>query len=138
MAAWRVGFLLAFASAALAQEPPTEFVTQILEPTGGKILRPKDWFYAERHSGSTYPWIPSREESNVSKPYITGVSTQVFPGVKAGTGKTAQQFMQEFLADRKHKAERVVRICLPHDAGAPVLGDSGGALSHALFGALGY
>ena len=33
---------------------PTEFVTQVLEPTGGKMLRPKDWFYVESHNGASY------------------------------------------------------------------------------------
>jgi len=58
MKATLTAIILALAvSAPAADAPPTEFVTQILEPTGGKISRPKNWFYHEGHHGPVYDWM---------------------------------------------------------------------------------
>ena len=89
----------------------TEFVMQILEPTGGKILRPKDWFYNESHGGPVYMWTISREDTSNGKPYITGVRIQVFMNVKPGTGKTAKQFILDLVTSKKKEAEKVVKTC---------------------------
>lgn len=90
--------------------PQVEFVTQVLEPTGGKILRPKDWFYAEGHRGPAYRWTLSREDTSGNKPYITGVRIQAFVDVKQGTGKTAKQFILDFLATKKNES-KIVNYC---------------------------
>lgn len=97
-------------SSAFAQSPPIEFVTQVLEPTGGKILRPKDWFYAEGHQGAVYTWTLSREDTTGNRPYTTGVRIQTFVAVKEGTGKTAKQFMLDFIAAKKKEA-KVLKEC---------------------------
>jgi len=102
-------------SAAHADTAASEFVTQILEPTGGRIERPKDWFYTEGHRGSTYMWTLSREDSRKG-PYTTGVRIQTFVGVKQATGKTAQQFILDFVAAKSRQA-RVVRSCPSADQG---------------------
>jgi len=49
---------------------PDGFVLQVLEPTGGKIIRPKDWFYAERHGGPSYTWIKPRSGIPIQTPSI--------------------------------------------------------------------
>ena len=48
----------------LSVSEPTDFVTQILEPTGGKILRPRNWFYSEGHRGPTLMAIRSCVRDN--------------------------------------------------------------------------
>jgi TonB family protein len=96
---------------------PTEFVQQVLEPTGGKIQRPKDWFYAEGHRGPVYMWTLSRENTTGHKPYTTGVRIQVFTGVKDGTGKTARQFVLDFVAAKKKEATKVIKTCDENDQG---------------------
>jgi len=104
--------LLVFATSAFAGTAPTEFVTQILEPTGGKISRPKDWFYVEAHHGPVYDWMLTREDTDGGKkPYTTGVRIQTFTGVKEGTGKSAKQFILDFLASKKKEAAKVVKTC---------------------------
>lgn len=100
-----------------AEDTPTEFVTQSLEPTGGTILRPKDWFYVEGHRGPTFMWTLSREERSAGGPYTTGVRVQAFTGVLEGTGKTAEQFIQDFAAARRGLAERVISAREPQDQG---------------------
>jgi hypothetical protein len=86
------------------------FVPQMLEPIGGKIQRPKDWFYVESHKGSSYTWILSRE--NASKgPYTTGVKIQTFVGVKEATGKTPKEFVQDFVQRKKKEADKVLDTC---------------------------
>ncbi len=100
-----------------AEVTPTEFVTQVLEPTGGTILRPKDWFYVEGHRGPTYMWTLSREERSVGGPYTTGVRIQAFTGVLGGTGKTPERFIHDFAAARRGQAERVISTREPQDQG---------------------
>jgi hypothetical protein len=89
---------------------PTEFVTQVLEPTGGKLLRPKDWFYTESHNQSSYTWIISLEDASKA-PYTTGVRIQMIVGVKKGTGKAPKKFVLDYVAQKKKEAATVVNIC---------------------------
>ncbi|WP_426318614.1 hypothetical protein [Pseudoduganella sp. R-43] len=74
--------ILASGTQAFAESPPTEFVPQILEPTGGTITRPKSWFFSEGHRGPMYMWTISREDIAGKRPYTTGVRIQSFVGVK--------------------------------------------------------
>ncbi len=95
---------------------PSDFVTQILEPTGGKIERPKDWFYAEGHRGPTFMWTISREDSTV-QPYITGVRIQVFSGIHQGVGKTAEQFIRDFEDKKRSSGCQIVSTYPETDLG---------------------
>jgi hypothetical protein len=94
---------------------PPGFVTQILEPTGGRIFRPKDWHYTEEHSGPRYMWTISKEDS--AEGYTTGVRIQSFTGVKTQTGRSARQFIEDFVAGKKKSADRVIETCEPKDLG---------------------
>jgi hypothetical protein len=114
MAGFELGDLQHFA---VAEDAPTEFVTQVLEPTGGTILRPKNWFYAEKHQGPSYVWTLSREDPFASKPYETGLSIQTFTGMKAHLGKTAEQFMLGIRDLRAKAASKVISSCEPKDQG---------------------
>ncbi len=98
-----------------AEEP--EFVTQVLEPTGGKIPRPKDWFYTEGHRGSTYMWTLSREDTSKGQRYTTGVRIQTFVGVKQNTGQSAKDFILAFVAAKKKEAAKVLSTCAEADQG---------------------
>lgn len=95
---------------------PDGFVLQVLEPTGGKIVRPKDWFYAERHGGPSYTWIISKEDVDKG-PYDTGVRIQTLVGVEKGTGKSHKQFVLDFIAKKKKDAKAVFHECEPKDQG---------------------
>lgn len=108
--------LLLVSNVAAAQSAPTEFVTQILEPTGGKIQKPKDWFYAEQHQGPRYAWTLSKENTADNAPYTTGVRIQMFLGVQKGTGKTPERFLRDF-AERRAAAGNVVKTCSASDQG---------------------
>jgi len=96
------------------QTAPAEFVTQVLEPTGGKIQRPKDWFYKESQNQSGYLWTISREDSTKG-PYLTGMRIQLLSGVKKATGKTAEQFIRDFIEKKKKEADKVVNLCDPKE-----------------------
>ncbi len=108
--------LFAFSVSISAVASATEYVTQILEPTGGKIERPKDWFYAEGHQGPVYTWTLSREDTKGNRPYTTGVRIQTFVGVQSGTGKTAKQFILDFVAN-KMRETKVIKTCNETDQG---------------------
>ena len=111
-----VVIVLVFTASAFAEPPSAEFVTQVLEPTGGKIPRPKDWFYAERHHGPVYDWMITREDTHDGTgPYTTGVRIQMFGHVKDGTGKSAKQFILDFIAAKKDGAANVIKICDPKE-----------------------
>ena len=95
---------------------PSEFVTQVLEPTGGKIPRPKAWFYAENHHGPVYDWLITREDTHAGTgPYTTGVRIQMVGHVKDGTGKSAKQFILDFIAAKKKEAAKVIKTCEPKE-----------------------
>ena len=107
---------LLFSPLAWADTSPKEFVTQILEPTGGKIQMPKDWFYSEHHQGPVYNWTLSKERAEGMVPYTTGVRIQTFMNVQKGTGKSAKQFLLEFAAARSASG-KVVKTCEARDQG---------------------
>jgi len=114
MAGFELGDLQRFA---IAEDAPAEFVTQVLGPTGGTILRPKNWFYAEKHQGPSYVWELSREDPLATKPYDTGLSIQTWSGMKAHLGKTAEQFMLTLRDMRAKAATKIVSACEPKDQG---------------------
>lgn len=89
---------------------PTNFVVQVLEPTGGKILRPKDWFYTEGHRQKSFVWTISREDSAKGN-YTTGVRIQIMVGIKAEKGKTPQEFIESFIAMKKRTVDKVIKTC---------------------------
>lgn len=96
---------------------PEEFVTQVMEPTGGKILRPKDWFYREAHEGPKYSWTLSREDVEGEGHYDTGFRIQCFNKVKEGTGLTAKEFVMKFVQGKKEGEAQVLAECEPKDQG---------------------
>jgi len=109
-------FLFTTAILSAGEIVPDGFVLQTLEPTGGKIVRPKDWFYSERHGGPSYTWIISKEDIEKG-PYDTGVRIQTIMGVEEGTGKSPKQFVMEFIANKKKEAKQVFDECEPQDQG---------------------
>lgn len=94
--------VISLATTACAEPPRDDsFVTQVLEPTGGKIVRPNDWYYAEAHRGPVYTWTISAEDTTGNRPYETGVKIQTFVGVEKAAGKTAEKFLADFVASKK-------------------------------------
>jgi hypothetical protein len=93
--------LALFCSAALSQELVNPgFVKQILEPTGGSVLRPVAWFYRERHGGPQYSWILSKEDADKGD-YLVGMRVQVIAHVQEVLGKSEIEFVEGFMADRR-------------------------------------
>ncbi len=100
------------------EKEPTEFVTQILEPTGGKIQRPIDWHYTEAHKESVYDWMLTREDTDGGKKsYTTGVRIQTFAGITERTGKSANQFLLDFIASKEKEAAKIIKSCEPEEQG---------------------
>lgn len=105
------------AHALFAQDAvPEGFVLQILEPTGGKIVRPKDWFYTERHGGVSYSWVISKEDLEKG-PYDTGVRIQTLIGVERESGKSPKEFVLDFIKKKKKEAKQIFDECEPKDQG---------------------
>lgn len=90
---------------------PTEYVTQILEPLGGKIQKPKDWFYSQSQKGPAYTWTLSREDSSKGH-YTTGVRIQAFIGVKEATGQSPKDFILDFIKSKQTSPDvHVLETC---------------------------
>ena len=85
---------------------PEGFVLQTLNPTGGSILRPQDWHYAENHRRNTLDWTISKEPAKT--PYITGVKIQLAIGIQKATKKTAKEFIAQFIESKKKAATKVL------------------------------
>lgn len=109
-------YLLILSSAIVAKTDSIQFVTQILEPTGGKISKPVDWFYQESHGGPVYRWLISKEDPATGKPYQTGMRIQLFANLKKNTNKTAKQFVLDFI-NSKRATENIVSTCNEQDQG---------------------
>ena len=92
------------------QPTPPGFVNQVLEPLGGVIFKPKDWFYNEDHHGPSFLWTLSKEESTKGG-YTTGVRIQAIVGVKKNSGQTAESFIMAHIAKKRKAASRVVSDC---------------------------
>jgi hypothetical protein len=95
---------------------PEGFTLQILGPTGGKILKPKDWFYTESHQGPSLTWILSKEDANIGK-YDTGVRIQAIVGIKEKTGISAEESLRKYLLSKKEGAKKLFHECEPKDQG---------------------
>lgn len=97
---------------------PDGFVMQVLEPTGGKIVRPEKWFYCEGHREHAFMWTISKEDTVEGKfPYDTGVRIQAFAGILEATGQSPEDFIRGFFAKTKGKADVVHKTCEATDQG---------------------
>lgn len=81
-----------------------EYKIQSLEPLGGKIKMPTNWFYNEYHKDSSFVWILSEEDSKIT-PRITSVSIQVMTGFEKEPGNCARKFLTNFMNKRKNEVE---------------------------------
>ncbi len=90
---------------------PTEFTVQPLEPTGGKLYCPNDWFLKQSRRGGDFIWTVSREEPAADRPYTTGVRIQVYNSLQKDTGKSPKQHMLDFIAKEKKEASKVLDVC---------------------------
>jgi hypothetical protein len=86
----------------------TRLVEQILEPTGGKILRPEDWYYAESHRDTSYVWTLSKEAPSRGA-YTTGVAVQAFVQVQRTKQMTAREFITGFARMKTQTADRFLK-----------------------------
>ncbi|MDP4624122.1 MAG: hypothetical protein NWT08_03175 [Akkermansiaceae bacterium] len=99
-------------------EVPEGYVMQVMEPTGGNILRPEGWFYHERHREKSWSWTISKEDTHNGKDaYDTGVRIQAFVGVEENTGKTPEAFLKDFIDQKRKVAVNVHKDCDAADQG---------------------
>lgn len=102
---------LGLAPALFAEKPPaarTEFVDQALDPTGGKIQRPKDWFFTPDHGRTSYAWIISKENA-AKESYTTGMRVQEMVSVHAATSQTPREFAADFIATKKKSGANILK-----------------------------
>ncbi len=98
-------------------EAPEGFVVETLNPIGGKLFRPKDWFFEEEHRPKVLMWTASREDISKGGKYVTGVRIQVLMDIKKNTGKSPKDFILEFVESKKKAAAKVIETCAEKDQG---------------------
>ena len=116
-----VGCICVASVSSLEGKPvPKGFVEQTLEPTGGKVNKPRGWFYAESHAKENgafhFTWTLSKEKPKDGH-YDTGLRIQYFIGVRKATGKTPKQFILEFIEKKRKEAKVIPRDCTPRTEG---------------------
>jgi hypothetical protein len=77
---------------------PSGYELQILEPLGGKVAKPKGWFYKGGMTPVGFDWVISKEKTSE---YETGLQIQGFVGVKKGTGKSPRDFGVDGLKEKE-------------------------------------
>lgn len=95
---------------------PDGFVMQALEPFGGKIVRPKDWYFTESHRGPVYLWTIAKEKRPDGS-YDTGVRIQLLIGVQRATGTSPADFVANFIKKQRASSARILNDCPPLDQG---------------------
>ncbi|MCW5198655.1 hypothetical protein VU06_02775 [Desulfobulbus sp. F3] len=94
---------------------PEGYILQYLDPTDGRIAKPKDWYYTSRGTQSGWLWTLSSE--NPAKGfYETGLRIQLLLGVKHVTKRSTKEFAQDFL-EQKRKTTKVICEHEPVDQG---------------------
>jgi hypothetical protein len=95
---------------------PPGYVRQQLEPTGGEVARPIEWYFHATQTPSGWIWTMSKEDSRNGS-YLTGQRIQLMVGVEASSGLTRAGFVDAYLADRR-RGGRVLTECPATDQGA--------------------
>ena len=88
---------------------PKGFTLQKLEATGGKIARPKGWYYNETATPTGYVWTISKEDSS-KEPYLTGLRIQLIAGINETFKKSPQQLIKDIISERKSTA-KIIDTC---------------------------
>jgi len=94
---------------------PNGFVLQPLDPTDGKIARPKGWYYSSGGTPSGWMWTISEEDSSKGG-YETGLRMQLLVGVQKETHHSTEEFALNFL-QQKRAITTVLRECQTTDQG---------------------
>lgn len=89
---------------------PSGFVQQILDPTGGAINRPKDWFYTQMNNPAGYTWTISHEDSK-NGAYQTGMKIQLLTGIQEYTHVSSSDFIKHFISEKKRSAVSIIKSC---------------------------
>lgn len=107
--------LIPLAAMSAAIEVPPGYVRQQLEPTGGEIAKPIDWYFHTQETPSGWIWTLSKEDSRKGG-YLTGQRIQLMVGVEATSGLTRAGFVDRYLSDRS-RGNKVLSRCPPTDLG---------------------
>lgn len=94
---------------------PDGYVLQRLDPTDGRIAKPKDWFYTSQGTQSGWLWTFSVEDPSKGG-YETGLRIQLLVGIERATKRSTETFAQNFL-QQKRSAAKVVSECPAIDQG---------------------
>lgn len=91
---------------------PKGFVWQPLELTGGRVLKPKKWYFAEAHQEEQLRWTISKEDPVKNNGgYDTGVAINVIPQVE-DSENVSRQLVNQIL-----KKGKLLSTCGPEQVG---------------------
>lgn len=84
---------------------------QVLEPIGARVVKPKDWFFARTYDRHGYTWVISRENPREAGGYKTGLRLQLLQGIRHGTQKSPQRFIEDFFTKKKGEGKPDSEVC---------------------------
>jgi hypothetical protein len=90
---------------------PEGYELQMLEPLGGKIVKPNGWFYDGGMTENGFAWTISKEDPSKG-PYDTGLKISGIVDVSKRTGLIAEEFVKSLLDTRKDEA-KIISECEP-------------------------
>jgi len=88
--------------------PAVELIDQKLDPTGGQILKPRDWFYKSRSNATGLDWSLSSEDPSKG-PYSTGFSIQLVIKARETVKQDLEPYCKSFL-EWKQKSTKLVTL----------------------------
>jgi len=94
---------------------PDGFELQMLDATGGSILKPKSWFYAFSRDAHNLVWTISKEDPHPDG-YRIGLRIQLVPEASKSAKKSPQAIAEEIMAAIR-KSAKVLNECAPEKAG---------------------
>lgn len=101
--------------AARAETASLQVTTQVLEPVGGRILRPRNWVLQPAHRPEAYVWLvapPTGAQAAVPR-----VRVETVLGARREGGADAFERAQAVLKAKSGEGSRVLRRCEPKDLG---------------------
>lgn len=88
---------------------PDGFEVQPLDPFGGRIAKPKGWYFHSRGTPTGWLWVLAEQDPAKGK-WDTGSQIQLIAQVSKKAGKSPEEFVRDTLQQIK-KSSRVLREC---------------------------
>jgi len=84
---------------------PEGFSFQILKDIGGKVLKPKGWFFERIPMGKTMAYRITQDEPNKDGEFLTGLTINVILQVPESSGISPSAYAQRFISEKSESGD---------------------------------